>query len=111
VTDWQRPVWGKISILFGAWGATHNGTTWYTVPSNGTATINATTGLSMFSTSTSSGHYVLTLATRLGATMNNLFDCYNPVGVNSVGSYGPCLAPLMGTGTLANENLYGVNMQ
>lgn len=106
----QRPTWGQIGILFAVWGAAHNGTTYYTLSANGTGTINASTGDSSFSTGTASGQYVLTMSTTVTAQLQNLLDCYSPAGsdAGSVGgSYAPCAAPLVGTGSMTTANVHG----
>ena len=101
ITGKERPTWGQIGILFAAWGASHDGVTYYDVSANGTATIDASTGDSSFSTGTASGHFLLTMRTNVAAQLQNLFDAYSPTGFDRVGSFGPALPPLRGTGTLS----------
>lgn len=59
VTGGQRPVWDQLAIMYGAWGARHAGTTYFTLSAGGTNTVNAQDGTNSWSSANNSGHYYL----------------------------------------------------
>lgn len=76
----------------------------------GTATVNASKGNSSFSTATASGQYVLTMSPSVTAILQNLMDCYAPVGTDGggvKGSFAPCMIPLASTGTMSTNSVSG----
>ncbi|WP_158820030.1 hypothetical protein [Granulicella sp. S156] len=71
----QRPMWDMLSALFAARGLAYEGTTYFTQSAPGTLTVDAATGADTWSTTTDSGHYVLTNAAS-NETFSALFDGY-----------------------------------
>ncbi len=59
VTGEQRPVWDQFAIMYGAWGARHAGTAYFTLSASGTNTVNAQDGTNSWSSAKKSGHYYL----------------------------------------------------
>lgn len=71
----QRPTWDMLSALFAVRGLAYDGTTYFTQSAPGTLTVDAATGADTWSTTTDSGHYVLTNAAS-NETFSALFDGY-----------------------------------
>ena len=54
-----RPMWDMLSVQFAAWGAEHDGATWFTVSDPGTVRVDAATGLSNWESAVDSGHFTI----------------------------------------------------
>jgi hypothetical protein len=76
----QRPMWDVLSILFAAWGPTHNGTTYFTVSAPGTIHLNPATGLTQWDTTKNSGDFYITTAAPNQA-FESLLDGYTHHGI------------------------------
>jgi hypothetical protein len=53
------PVWDQLAIMYGAFGASYGGTTYFDISPGGTNTVNFSTGFNSWDPTTNSGHYYL----------------------------------------------------
>lgn len=53
------PVWDQLAIMYGAFGASHGGTTYLATSPGGTNTVDRSNGNNVWDASTNSGHYYL----------------------------------------------------
>ena len=53
------PVWDQLAIMYGAWGASHGGTTYFAISPGGTNTVDRSNGNNVWDPTTNSGHYYL----------------------------------------------------
>jgi inosine-uridine nucleoside N-ribohydrolase len=55
----QRPIWDQQAIMFGAWGTSYDGKTYFDITAGGTNEVDPLSGTNIWSPSTNSGHYYL----------------------------------------------------
>lgn len=54
-----RQVWDQMAVMYGAWGASHAGTTYFSVSTGGTNSVDRDKGTNVWDASINSGHYYL----------------------------------------------------
>jgi purine nucleosidase len=60
VSGETRQVWDQMAIMYGTWGTSHAGTTYFSVSPGGTNTVDRSKGTNVWDASIDSGHHYLT---------------------------------------------------
>jgi hypothetical protein len=63
VSGETRQVWDQMAIMYGTWGTSHAGTTYFSVSPGGTNTVDREKGINVWDASVDSGHHYLSAKT------------------------------------------------